>query len=283
MNKFFKICLVFSLFILTACGTPKSQKALENFISTAQNEKKLTADSPLEEKTFVAIAKKASYKIKNVVENGDMSEIDISIKAINIPAYMGEYMQQIMLLALTGTNEETMEIIAIKFFDDLTKREDLMFVEKDLKVILKKENNNWDIVNIEDLTSAIIGGMDKVFDEALDEILSENDPDVDDGISREYKAALNKANFYANNMNMSKKAVYEQLTSEYGENFPKDAADYAIENVESDWKENALNKAISYQQDMNMSRKSIYEQLISEYGEKFTKEEADYALKNLPE
>lgn len=283
MNKFFKICLVFSLFILTACGTPKSQKALENFISTAQNEKKLTADSPLEEKTFVAIAKKASYKIKNVVENGDMSEIDISIKAINIPAYMGEYMQQIMLLALTGTNEETMEIIAIKFFDDLTKREDLMFVEKDLKVILKKENNNWDIVNIEDLTSAIIGGMDKVFDEALDEILSENDPDVDDGISREYKAALNKANFYANNMNMSKKAVYEQLTSEYGEIFPKDAADYAIENVKSDWKENALNKAISYQQDMNMSRKSIYEQLISEYGEKFTKEEADYALKNLPE
>lgn len=196
---------------------------------------------------------------------------------------MGEYMQQIILLALTGTNEETMEIIAIKFFNDLTKREDLMFVEKDLKVILKKENNNWDIVNIEDLTSAIIGGMDKVFDEALDKFLSENAPDVDDGISREYKAALNKANFYANNMNMSKKAVYEQLTSEYGENFPKDAADYAIENVESDWKENALNKAISYQQDMNMSRKSIYEQLISEYGEKFTKEEADYALKNLPQ
>ena len=83
-------------------------------------------------------------------------------------------------------------------------------------------------------------------------------------------------------MNMSKKALYEQLTSEYGEKFPKEAAQYAVDNVETDWKENALKKAVFYQKEMNMSRKAVYEQLVSEYGEKFTKEEADYALENLP-
>ncbi len=98
----------------------------------------------------------------------------------------------------------------------------------------------------------------------------------------EYVSALGKASLYANEMNMSKKAVYGQLVSEYGEQFTEEAADYAIEKVKANWKENALNKAKMYQTQMSMSRKAVYDQLISEYGEKFTKEEADYALENLP-
>ena len=98
----------------------------------------------------------------------------------------------------------------------------------------------------------------------------------------EYVSALGKATMYANQMHMSKKALYEQLISEYGEQFTEDAADYAVEKVKANWKENALNKAKMYQSQMNMSRKAIYDQLISEYGENFTKEEADYALEHLP-
>lgn len=103
-----------------------------------------------------------------------------------------------------------------------------------------------------------------------------------DDTPMEYIAALGKAEFYANEMNMSKKAVYEQLVSEYGEKFEKEAAQFAIDNVKANWKENALEKAKFYQTEMSMSRSAIYEQLVSEHGEKFTKEEADYALENLP-
>lgn len=113
-------------------------------------------------------------------------------------------------------------------------------------------------------------------------VTEEPKKEVDESVPVEYKSALEKAGFYANEMNMSKKALYEQLTSEYGEKFPKEAAQYAIDNVVADWKENALNKAVFYQKEMNMSRQAVYEQLVSEYGEKFTKEEADYALENLP-
>lgn len=80
---------------------------------------------------------------------------------------------------------------------------------------------------------------------------------------------------------MSKAGVYQQLISEYGENFPEDAAQYAIDNLECDFKENALKKAKSYQDKMGMSTNGIYDQLTSEYGENFTPEEAQYAIDHL--
>ena len=104
---------------------------------------------------------------------------------------------------------------------------------------------------------------------------------VEDNIPTEYKSALRKAKLYADTMNMSKTGIYDQLTSEYGEKFTVEAAQYAIDNITVDWKENALKKAKSYQETMSMSPAAIYDQLISEYGEKFTAEEAQYAIDNL--
>lgn len=97
----------------------------------------------------------------------------------------------------------------------------------------------------------------------------------------EYKSALNKAQAYSSSMAMSKMGVYDQLTSEYGEKFSPEAAQYAIDNVKADWNANALVKAKNYQDSMSMSPEAIRDQLISEYGEKFTQEEADYAIQNL--
>ncbi len=82
-------------------------------------------------------------------------------------------------------------------------------------------------------------------------------------------------------MHMSKLGVYDQLTSEYGEKFSPEAAQYAIDNMKSDWNANALAKAKDYQSQMNMSPEAIRTQLTSEYGEKFTPEEADYAIQHL--
>jgi hypothetical protein len=100
-------------------------------------------------------------------------------------------------------------------------------------------------------------------------------------IPAEYKSALNKANTYANTQSMSKKRVYDQLVSEYGEKFSVEAAQYAIDNVQADWNANALAKAKSYQEQQNMSPARIRDQLVSEYGEQFTPEEAEYAITNL--
>lgn len=99
--------------------------------------------------------------------------------------------------------------------------------------------------------------------------------------SIEYQNALKKAETYSKMMHMSKKAIYDQLTSEYGEKFPADAAQYAIDNLNADYNANALAKAKTYQQTMSMSTSAIYDQLVSEYGEQFTAEEAQYAIDHL--
>ena len=103
----------------------------------------------------------------------------------------------------------------------------------------------------------------------------------DESVSKEFQNALKSAERYASNLHMSKQGVYDQLTSEYGEQFTAEEAQYAIDHVEANWKNNALEKAKDYQDSMSMSKKAIYDQLTSEYGEQFTAEEAQYAVDNL--
>lgn len=100
-------------------------------------------------------------------------------------------------------------------------------------------------------------------------------------VSKEFQNALKKAESYAKTMHMSKKGIYDQLTSEYGEGFPEDAAQYAVDTLVWDYNENAYEKAKSYQDTMSMSLNNIKDQLTSEYGEQFTAEEAEYAINKL--
>lgn len=50
-------------------------------------------------------------------------------------------------------------------------------------------------------------------------------------IPAEYKSALNSAETYANMMNMSKAAIYDQLISDYGNKFTKKQAQYAVDHL----------------------------------------------------
>ena len=103
----------------------------------------------------------------------------------------------------------------------------------------------------------------------------------EDDVPTEYKSALRQAKSYSDNLYMSKQGIYDQLVSEYGGQFSAEAAQYAIDNLEADYKKNALEQAKSYQETLAMSPNAIYDQLISEYGGQFTAEEAQYAIDNL--
>jgi len=103
----------------------------------------------------------------------------------------------------------------------------------------------------------------------------------DSKVPAEYTSALKKAEIYSDTMYMSKSGIYDQLTSEHGEKFSEEAAQYAMDNINADWNKNALEKAKVYQDDMAMSPAAIEDQLKSEHGEKFTAEEAAYAVEHL--
>lgn len=125
------------------------------------------------------------------------------------------------------------------------------------------------------------GGEKDVLVKENEEKVEEKEEKVEEEVPKEYKSALRKAKVYSDTMSMSKAGLYDQLTSEYGEKFSDEAAQYAMDNLDVNWKENALKKAKVYQETMAMSPSAIYDQLVSEYGEKFTEEEAQYAVDNL--
>ena len=95
----------------------------------------------------------------------------------------------------------------------------------------------------------------------------------------EYSAALEKAKRYNSLFHMSKKRMYRQLTSEF-DKFSNDAAQYAIDHLEADYKYNALFNAKNYRKLFNMSKSGLFNQLTS-YIDGFTEEEANYAINHL--
>ena len=95
----------------------------------------------------------------------------------------------------------------------------------------------------------------------------------------EYSAALGKAKSYNSLFHMSKKRMYSQLTSDF-DKFSNDAAQYAIDHLEADYKYNALFNAKNYRKLFNMSKSGLFNQLTS-YIDGFTEEEAQYAIDHL--
>lgn len=100
-------------------------------------------------------------------------------------------------------------------------------------------------------------------------------------VPTEYLDALSQAGDYSEIMHMSKKGIYDQLVSEYGGQFSKAAAQYAIDHVVADWNANALAQAKDYRETLHMSPAAIHDQLTSQYGGQFTESQADYAIAHL--
>ena len=100
-----------------------------------------------------------------------------------------------------------------------------------------------------------------------------------DDSNSEYSAALGKAKSYNSLFHMSKKRMYRQLTSDF-DKFSNDAAQYAIDHLEADYKYNALFNAKNYRKLFNMSKSRLINQLTS-FIDGFTEEEANYAVDHL--
>lgn len=101
-----------------------------------------------------------------------------------------------------------------------------------------------------------------------------------DGLSAEEKNALASAQNYLAMMAFSRQGLIDQLSSEYGDKYPVEAAtkavDYLEENNLVDWNEQAYKAAQNYLSMMSFSQQQLVEQLSSDYGDKYTQEQAEY-------
>lgn len=93
-----------------------------------------------------------------------------------------------------------------------------------------------------------------------------------------YQSALNYLDF----MGFSKKGLIEQLSSEYGDNYPQETAEKVVNDLDEaglvDWEKQAERSAQNYLDTMSFSKDELINQLCSDAGDQYTREEAEAAV-----
>ena len=75
----------------------------------------------------------------------------------------------------------------------------------------------------------------------------------------------------------SRQGLIDQLSSDYGDQYPVEVATAAVDSLNVDYNAEAVEAAESYLEFQPFSHAGLVDQLSSEYGDKFTREQAEYA------
>lgn len=89
-------------------------------------------------------------------------------------------------------------------------------------------------------------------------------------------AARSSARSYLEWGGFSRQGLIDQLSSEFGEQFPVEAATAAVDSMNVDWFAEAVDSAESYTSWRAWSHAELVDQLSSAYGEQFTPEQAEH-------
>ena len=103
---------------------------------------------------------KATYKVNKVEENGNQSELDVTIKAVDLTKYLTEFMASLKPLIDSNMGEEAFSKATVDYFSDLSKKE-LEYKETNVKVYMEKINGEWKVINTDDIVVGIFGGLEE--------------------------------------------------------------------------------------------------------------------------
>ena len=166
MKKIFRyILLSFALLMLVACGKPDSQKAFEKGFKETMNEidKKMNEGGNEATKMMAKILQKASYKVNKVEENGNESELDVTIRTVDLTKYLSEFMLSLKPMIEANMGEDAFSKATVDYFSDLSKK-DLEINETNIQIQMQKVDSKWEIKNPEDLYIGLYGGNGEVKD-----------------------------------------------------------------------------------------------------------------------
>ncbi|MFM8312179.1 MAG: Ltp family lipoprotein, partial [Ilumatobacteraceae bacterium] len=89
--------------------------------------------------------------------------------------------------------------------------------------------------------------------------------------------AIRSAQSYLDFTGFSRQGLIDQLSSEYGDQFPVEDATFAVDSLDVDWNAQAVRSAEAYLDTMSFSCQGLIDQLSSEYGDQYTVEQATFA------
>ncbi|MHB9313943.1 LptM family lipoprotein [Fusobacterium polymorphum] len=163
MKKIFRyVLLSFVVLMLVACGKPDSQKAFEKGFKETMNEidKKMNEGGNEATKMMAKILQKASYKVNKVEENGNESELDVTIKTVDLTKYLSEFMLSLKPMIEANLGEDAFSKATVDYFSDLSKKE-LEYTETNIKVYMEKIEGEWKVKNTDDVLIGIFGGLEE--------------------------------------------------------------------------------------------------------------------------
>lgn len=88
--------------------------------------------------------------------------------------------------------------------------------------------------------------------------------------------AIRSAKSYLEFTSFSRSGLIDQLSSEYGDQFPVDDATIAVDSLDVDWNAQAVKAARTYLDFQSFSCQGLIDQLSSEYGDQYTVEQATF-------
>jgi len=163
MKKIFRyVLLSFAVLMLVACGKPDSQKAFEKGFKETMNEidKKMNEGGNEATKMMAKILQKASYKVNKVEENGNESELDVTIKTVDLTKYLSEFMLSLKPMIEANLGEDAFSKATVDYFSELSKKE-LEYTETNIKVYMEKFEGEWKVKNTDDVLIGIFGGLEE--------------------------------------------------------------------------------------------------------------------------
>ena len=90
--------------------------------------------------------------------------------------------------------------------------------------------------------------------------------------------AIQAAERYLAMSAFSRAGLIQQLSSKYGEGYPRPDAIYAVDHVSVDWNEQAVRAAKQHLAERSFSREGLIHQLKARYGDGFTHAEAVHGV-----
>ena len=163
MKKIFRyLVLSFAVLMLVACGKPDSQKAFEERFKEFNSTMIANMEGADEgSKKMAEIINKATYKVNKVEEKGDSSELNITVKAVNLGKYINEYIAAATEkygADVPADKQEEFNKFSVDFFTNVLNDKNLEYVETEVNVQMQKSEEGWVITNPNDLVSATLGG-----------------------------------------------------------------------------------------------------------------------------
>jgi hypothetical protein len=92
--------------------------------------------------------------------------------------------------------------------------------------------------------------------------------------------AVQAAERYLSMSAFSRSGLIQQLSSQFGEGYPRADAVYAVEHLSVNWNEQAARAAKQHLSERSFSREGLIHQLKARYGDGFSHAEAIYGVES---